>query len=436
MTTKKKALFKFQPFSQKQRMLLNWWCDDSPVKSYNGIVADGAIRSGKTIAMSLGYVLWAMSSFDNQNFGLCGKTIGSFRRNVLFWLKLMLFGRGYKVKEARADNCIIVTDKVTKTVNTFYIFGGKDERSQDLIQGITLAGVFFDEVALMPESFVNQATGRCSVEGSKFWFNCNPDSPSHYFLKEWIHKRHEKKLLYLSFTMDDNLSLTNEVKERYKSMYTGVFYERFIKGLWVMAEGLLFPQFADNPGRWEIEKLPKFMMVNIGVDIGGTKSHTAMLVTGITSGYQEIITFKERHIKHSKGTVDIDKIGNVLIDLIKECQSQGYLIKYVFVDNAEQVIINSLFKAVRVSQLPTTVLECKKFEGRTRIQIYNLLLNTHRMRFKQCPKLKDSLSTARYDEKKLVDTILDDFSSDIDTFDAHFYSFSYYFSNLGLVVKG
>lgn len=436
MTTKKKALFKFKPFSKKQRMLLNWWCADSPVKAYNGIVADGAIRSGKTIAMSLGYVLWAMSCFENQNFGLCGKTIGSFRRNVLFWLKLMLIGRGFIVKDARADNCMIVTDKVTKIMNTFYIFGGKDERSQDLIQGITLAGIFFDEVALMPESFVNQATGRCSVKDSKFWFNCNPDSPSHWFLKEWIHKRDEKKLLYLSFTMDDNLSLSEEVKERYRSMYTGVFYERFIKGLWVMAEGLLFPQYADNPKKWEVEKLPQFMTVNIGVDIGGTKSHTALLVTGITPGYRNIITFKERHIKHSKGTVDIDKIGSVLITLIKECMLEGYLIKYVFVDNAEQVIINSLFKIVREEGIPTTVVECKKYEGKTRIQIYNLLLNTERMQFKQCPIVQESLSTARYDEKKKVDTILDDFSSDIDTFDAHFYSFSTYFVNLGLVVKG
>lgn len=98
-----------------------------------------------------------------------------FRRNVLFWLKLRLRSRGYSVSEQRTENLVIAPRGSVE--NYFYVFGGKDERSQDLIQGITLGGVFFDEVALMPESFVNQATGRCSVDGSKFWFNCNPAVP-------------------------------------------------------------------------------------------------------------------------------------------------------------------------------------------------------------------------------------------------------------------
>lgn len=238
---KVKQVFHFKPFSKKQRKVLNWWCPDSPVKDMDGIIADGAIRSGKTLSMSLSFALWAMSSFNGQNFGMCGKTIGSFRRNVLFWLKQMLRSRGYTVVDHRADNLVVVTRG--KVENYFYIFGGKDERSQDLIQGITLAGVFFDEVALMPESFVNQATGRCSVDGSKFWFNCNPDGPYHWFKVNWIDRRKEKRLLYLHFTMDDNLSLSERVKERYRSMYTGVFYKRYIIGLWCVAEGIIYDMF-------------------------------------------------------------------------------------------------------------------------------------------------------------------------------------------------
>ena len=264
MKKRLKAVFKFQPFSKKQRMVLNWWCDTSPVKDHDGIIADGAIRSGKTVSMSLSFVFWAMSSFNGQNFAMCGKTIGSFRRNVLFWLKLMLKSRGYQVTDHRADNLVIVSRWDVE--NYFYIFGGKDERSQDLIQGITLAGVFFDEVALMPESFVNQATGRCSVDGSKFWFNCNPDGPYHWFKVNWIDKatgylgkkRTEeikkkaqaenrdhglKKLLYLHFTMDDNLSLSEKIKARYRGMYTGVFYKRYIQGLWCMAAGVIYDMF-------------------------------------------------------------------------------------------------------------------------------------------------------------------------------------------------
>ena len=236
-----KAVFKFKPFSLKQKKVFTWWCDNSPVKDKEGIIADGAIRSGKTVSMALSFVMWAMHRFIGQNFGMCGKTIGSFRRNVVFWLKIMLRTRGYKVHDARADNLLIVSRK--DVINYFYIFGGKDERSQDLIQGITLAGVFFDEVALMPESFVKQGTGRCSVEGSKFWFNCNPEGPMHWFKLEWIDKRREKNLLYLHFTMDDNLSLSEKIKERYKSMYSGIFFKRFILGLWVLAEGVIYDMF-------------------------------------------------------------------------------------------------------------------------------------------------------------------------------------------------
>ncbi|MCQ4921548.1 PBSX family phage terminase large subunit [Tissierella carlieri] len=237
----RKAVFKFKPFSKKQLKVLTWWLPNSPVKDKDGIIADGAIRSGKTLSMSLSFVMWAMETFDQQNFGMCGKTIGSFRRNVLFWLKLMLKSRGYKVKDHRADNLVVVSKG--DITNYFYIFGGKDESSQDLIQGITLAGVFFDEVALMPESFVNQATGRCSVDGSKFWFNCNPDGPYHWFKVNWIDKIIEKNILYLHFTMDDNLSLTEKIKARYRSMYSGVFYQRYILGLWVVAEGVIYDMF-------------------------------------------------------------------------------------------------------------------------------------------------------------------------------------------------
>lgn len=236
-----KQVFKFKPFSRKQRKVLNWWCSTSPVKDADGIIADGAIRSGKTVSMSLSFILWAMTNFNGQNFAMCGKTIGSFRRNVLFLLKLMLRSRGYHVTDHRTDNLVVISRGSIE--NNFYIFGGKDESSQDLIQGITLAGVFFDEVALMPESFANQATGRCSVDGSKYWFNCNPDGPYHWFKSNWIDKRKEKNLLYLHFTMDDNLSLSEKIKERYRGMYSGVFFKRYIQGLWCMAEGIIYDMF-------------------------------------------------------------------------------------------------------------------------------------------------------------------------------------------------
>lgn len=268
----KQNAFEFKPFSVKQKKVLTWWCKDSPVKDKDGIVADGAIRSGKTLCMSLSFVLWAMSTFNQQNLGMAGKTIGSFRRNVLFWLKLMLKSRKYHVIDHRTDNMIEVSKN--GVTNYFYIFGGKDERSQDLIQGITLAGMFFDEVALMPESFVNQATGRCSVDGSKYWFNCNPDNPRHWFKLNWIDKAREKNLVYLHFTMDDNLSLSPKIKQRYWSMYVGVFFKRFIEGIWCVADGLVYSMFDETKHVIHGE-CPYSPMHHVSIDYGTVNPFSA-----------------------------------------------------------------------------------------------------------------------------------------------------------------
>lgn len=271
--------FRFKPFSLKQRKVLNWWTEDSPVEYMDGIICDGAIRSGKTLCMSLSFVLWAMHTFDGQSFAMCGKTVGSFRRNVLFWLKIMLQGRGYQVDDRRSENLVIIS--MGDRENYFYIFGGKDERSQDLIQGITLAGVFLDEVALMPESFVNQATGRCSIDGSKLWFNCNPEYPSHWFKTGWIDRADEKGLLYLHFVMDDNLSLSEKIKDRYRRMYTGVWYDRFILGLWVLAQGLIYPNFQEAIEEPPVEDMRKPETIptqyGLSIDYGTQNAFAAIL---------------------------------------------------------------------------------------------------------------------------------------------------------------
>lgn len=253
---------KFKPFSRKQLKVLSWWKVDGIKDKYDAVIADGSVRSDKTVSMSISFVFWAMATFTDCNFALCGKTVRSCRRNVIKPLINMLKHR-YDIKDKRSENLLTIS-KDGKS-NTFYIFGGKDESSQDLIQGITLAGVLLDEVALMPKSFVEQALARCSVEGARFWFNCNPDNPNHWFYREWVLKAPEKHALRLKFLMDDNLSLSDKVKQRYYSLYQGTFYRRFILGEWVIAEGLVYQDYNDhikeklwdgNPdelvGRWYI----------------------------------------------------------------------------------------------------------------------------------------------------------------------------------------
>lgn len=230
----------YTELSKKQKIVLTWW-NNEKLKHYDAIVCDGAVRSGKTIAMTDGFLLWSMTEFSGYNFGICGKTIESLRRNVVTPLHQWVEGI-FHVRENTSKNYIDVA--IGSRSNRYYLFGGKDESSYMLVQGITLAGVLFDEVALMPRSFVEQALARCSVKGSRFWFNCNPDTPHHWFYKEWVlDKENKKKRLHLHFMMDDNLSLAPEIKERYERDYSGVFYDRYVKGIWCAADGAIYPMF-------------------------------------------------------------------------------------------------------------------------------------------------------------------------------------------------
>lgn len=245
----------FYPFSGKQLAALSWWCPTSKWRGKDGVICDGAVRSGKTLCMSISFVAWAFFRYREANFALCGKTIASLRRNVILPLLPVLKQLGFQYKERLSKNKIEIS-RGGRT-NRFYLFGGRDESSAALIQGVTLSGVLFDEAALMPRSFVEQALARCSVEGSKFFFNCNPEHPHHWFYEEWIQKSAEKNILYLHFRMEDNPSLSSEMVKRYQRLYSGAFYERFVEGRWTAPQGLVYPLFdeklhvAQCPGRPE-----------------------------------------------------------------------------------------------------------------------------------------------------------------------------------------
>lgn len=230
-------------FSDKQIQVLNWWTNPKHFGK-DAIICDGAVRSGKTFCMALSFVLWLMCMFDGKSFAVCGKTIRSARRNIIIPIMPVLKSMGFKIYEKLSEN--LLTIEYRGKVNRVYIFGGKDESSAALIQGMTLGGVLFDEVALMPRSFVEQALARCSLEGSRFWFNCNPEYPAHWFYRNWIKIHERKKALYFHFTMRDNPSLSAKTIERYESLYSGTFYQRFVLGKWVAAAGAVYPFMNDS----------------------------------------------------------------------------------------------------------------------------------------------------------------------------------------------
>lgn len=266
-------MYNYIGFSPRQKLIMTFWMPESPYHDMDGVIADGAIRSGKSASMSLSFCLWLMHTFNDRNFAMCGKTVGALYRNVLRDLFPTLEANGFKINHRKGEGCIYISKNGVE--NRIYTFSGNDERSQDTVQGITLAGCYFDEAAIMPESFVNQVTGRCSVEGAKYWFNCNPaGSRIHWFKVKWINQYLEKKLLYLHFTMEDNPSLSEAVKDRYRRMYTGAFYRRYIEGRWVAAEGIIYDQWDLKKNHFRMDELPsdykqKFEHV-VGIDYGTT----------------------------------------------------------------------------------------------------------------------------------------------------------------------
>ena len=374
-------------------MTLTWW-NRPKFKHYDGIICDGAIRSGKTVSMADGFVLWSMSCFENQNFAICGKTIESLRRNVITLLPQWLEGI-FTITERRSENKLIISDG--KRTNNYYLFGGKDESSYTLVQGITLAGVLFDEVALMPRSFVEQAMARCSVTGSKFWFNCNPESPAHWFYVEWIKKAAERNILYLHFTMDDNLSLALEIKQRYQNMYVGVFYRRYILGLWVKAEGLVYPMFDRDVHT--VKKIPTpnpRHRYYVAVDYGTVNPFAAGL-WDYSPGDKEAVMVRELYYKGgSTNRVDNEQYYKMLTELIGE-----YPIEYIIIDPSASSMIETIQK---YGQYMVIKADNDVLNG---IQDVTKFLNAGVLFFhKSCVNTFDEFETYAWDEDSVEDKVI------------------------------
>ncbi len=244
--------------SEKQKKIFAFSESD-----YDALICDGAIRSGKTSVMTVAFVDWAMANFSGQRFGICGKTAdGAIKNIILPFMSMSYSSKRYHIRWKPSSKVMEISSGSVR--NLFEVFGGKDESSFMLIQGRTFAGALIDEVVLMPKSFVFQAVARCSVEGSKLWFSCNPESPEHWFYREWILKADERNALYLHFCLEDNPSLSKRIIDRYKSYYSGAFYERYIEGRWVLAEGLVYEMSED----YITDDIPSFGEYYISCDYG------------------------------------------------------------------------------------------------------------------------------------------------------------------------
>lgn len=304
-----------------------------PYTNFDCIICDGAIRSGKTVFMMLSFVDDAMRRYNNQRFGICGKTVDSTVKNLIVpYIGLTYAKNKYRIQWKRTDKILVVSDG--RRENIFEVFGGKDESSFALIQGRTLAGVLLDEVVLQPRSFVEQACARCSVDGSKLWFNCNPASPQHWFYKEWVCQPEKHNAIRLHFLLEDNPSLSQRIIDRYKSMYTGVFYNRYILGEWCVAEGLVYDFGEDNI----TDEIPEHGEYYMSIDYGTQNPFSCGLWCVVGDSATRIAEYYYCGRNEQTQKTDEEYCDEV------ERLAKGYKIKRVVVDPSAASFIVSLRK--------------------------------------------------------------------------------------------
>ena len=370
------------PISKKQKQIMAF-----PFTKYDALICDGAIRSGKTAFMTLSFVDDAMRRYNNQRFGICGKTVDSTVKNIIMpYLGLTYSKEKYNIQWKRSDKIMVVSNG--RKENVFEIFGGKDESSFALIQGRTLAGVLFDEVALQPRSFVEQALARCSVDGSKMWFNCNPASPQHWFYKEWICDIEKRNAIRLHFQLEDNPSLSQHIIDRYKSMYTGVFYNRYILGEWCVAEGLVYDFGEDNI----TDESPSNGEYYISVDYGTLNPFSAGLWCVLGDKAVRIKEYYYNGREKAKQRTDEEYCDDI------EKLAKGYNIRQVIVDPSAASFITALRKRqFSVRKANNDVLDGIR---RTAVYLRNGNIKIHR----SCADSIAEFGLYRWDDKAATDT--------------------------------
>jgi PBSX family phage terminase large subunit len=279
------------PPSVKQQWLLRWWRPDSPFRNKDTIIAEGAIRTGKSLFLILGYVMWSLEMFSGDSFIVAAQSVKSIKKNLLGYFYWAFEELGVPFRHNRSENTIYAGG------NEYIFYGAPHEAAQDGLQGLTAAGALIDEGVLIPKSFFDQANGRMSVEGAKLWINCNPGHPRHY-LKTDVIDRDEYNALIVHFKLDDNPGLSQKVKDRLsrKNQPSSAWYKRNIGGEWAVAEGLVYSMFSEDIHVVDItnvllaRKARPFRHYIVGCDYGA--ANDALVYT--LWGFDEVDTNSKR----------------------------------------------------------------------------------------------------------------------------------------------
>lgn len=371
---------------------------------------EGSVRSGKTWISLILWAMWVASQPKNESFLMAAKTLTALERNNLNLLATLVGADNFKFS--------IASKKATLFGRTVYLEGASDARSESKIRGLTLKGAYLDELTLFDEDFFVMLLSRLSEPAAKLFATTNPDSPNHWLMTNYIQRASQENLdfLRLKFLIDDNPYLAKDYIRSLKAEYTGVFYERFINGDWVAAEGVIYPEFANNPDEFLVDGPDEeITRAVIGVDFGGNKSAHAFVCLGFTKGFRSCVVLDEFYLKEQ---ISPERLSREFIDFCKR-QKERYNVSEAYCDNAETTLILGLKNAVLREHILIDVKKAKKTKILDRIRFFNGIISTKRFKvLKKCRNVKEALCQAVWDSSKDEDVRLDDGFLNVDSLDA------------------
>ena len=387
-------------FSDKQR---TFWRE----ATHRWNVKTGATRSGKTYQdyFLIPKRLLAVEGKEGLNV-ILGNTRETIRRNVLIPMQT-LYGIEY-VGNLRADNsCEMFGQRV-------FCLGADNANHVDRIRGTSIKYCYGDEITTWHPDVFDMLKSRLDKPYSVFDGTCNPDNPRHWF-KQFLDT--DADIYQQAYTIDDNPFLDPAFVDNLKKEYSGtVLYDRYIRGLWVAAEGVIYRLFADDPGRY-VATITKAV---IGVDFGGGTSAHAFCCVGFSRRGQVVVLDEYRE----QSALDPNRLSAAFVDFVRRCRAR-WIIQDAFCDSAEQTLINGLRVACAAARINIAVRNAKKIAINDRIRATCILMGSDRFKIaSSCTHTIDALKSALWDSKQLTaDVRLDNGTTNIDSLDAMEYAF-------------
>ena len=394
-------------FSPKQEQVISL-LKHKRLKRVN--LLEGSVRSGKTFISLVLWAMWVATQPKDACFLMAAKTITALERNNLNLLVSLVGADNFKFS--------VASKKGTLFGRTVYLEGASDVRAESKIRGLTLMGAYLDELTLFDEEFFIMLLSRLSEPDAKLFATTNPDSPNHWLMTNYIQRAEEENLdfLRIKFLIDDNPYLTKEYVKSLKAEYTGVFYERFINGDWVAAEGVVYPEFANNPSEFLVDSPnDEIARAVIGVDFGGNKSAHAFVCLGFTKGFRSCVVLDEFYLKEQ---ISPERLSREFVDFCRR-QKENYNVSEAYCDSAETTLILGLKNAALREHILIDVKRAKKTKILDRIRFFNSLISQKRFKvLKKCENVKAALCQAVWDESEPSDVRLDNGILNVDSLDA------------------